>query len=316
MSSNLPPQEHDSTFKILFEDPKEILFLVKHVIGYSWANEIDESSIELADKEFVDEDYNQKRADIVAKAKLKDREVYFYILIENQSTEAKDMPERLLKYMIMLWARKIREGVEKLPAVIPIVTYNGLREKWSVTRDIIDAFETFKDNIFRYELVDVSSMDTEKLLGREEDILSPVVFCLEQVRDDALELKKRLLELEPFLERLDEHNKERFAVIVRNIVIPRMDERQKQEVEELLKKLMEGEKKMGEFVSNIARVLDESLAREYNKGMQQGIQQGIQQTKIEIAKKLIQEGAEDSFIAKITELDIEEISKLRKELGD
>lgn len=316
MSSNLPPQEHDSTFKILFEDPKEILFLVKHVIGYSWANEIDESSIELADKEFVDEDYNQKRADIVAKAKLKDREVYFYILIENQSTEAKDMPERLLKYMIMLWARKIREGVEKLPAVIPIVTYNGLREKWSVTRDIIDAFETFKDNIFRYELVDVSSLDTEKLLRREEDILSPVVFCLEQVRDDALELKKRLLELEPFLERLDEHNKERFAVIVRNIVIPRMDERQKQEVEELLKKLMEGEKKMGEFVSNIARVLDESLAREYNKGMQQGIQQGIQQTKIEIAKKLIQEGAEDSFIAKITELDIEEISKLRKELGD
>jgi len=114
MSSSLPPKEHDSTFKLLFENPKDILFLVKHVIGYSWAKDIEEDSIELADKEFVDETFKQKRADVIAKARLKDREVYFYILIENQSKVDKDMPERLLKYMIMLWARKIREGAEKL----------------------------------------------------------------------------------------------------------------------------------------------------------------------------------------------------------
>jgi len=95
MRDSLPPQEHDSTFKFLFEHPKDILFLIRNVIGYSWAKDIEEDSIELADKEFVDETFKQKRADVIAKARLKDREVYFYILIENQSKVDKDMPERL-----------------------------------------------------------------------------------------------------------------------------------------------------------------------------------------------------------------------------
>jgi len=316
MSSSLPPQEHDSTFKLLFENPKDILFLVKHVIGYSWAKEIEEDSIELADKEFVDETFKQKRADVIAKARLKDREVYFYILIENQSTVAEDMPERLLKYMIMLWARKIREGAEKLPAIIPIVTYNGLKEKWDVTKDIIDAFEIFKENIFRYELVDLSRLNVVDLFEREEDSLVPVVFYLEQARDDARELTRRLSRIVPVLEKMDEHNRERFAILVKNIIEPRLNERQRIEVEKMTKTLLQGGEKMGEFVSNIARVLDESLERKFNEGIRQGIQQGEYRTKVEIAKKLILKGASDEDIAEVTELDIEEIRKLRKELAN
>ncbi|WP_271628888.1 Rpn family recombination-promoting nuclease/putative transposase [Caldicellulosiruptor sp. DIB 104C] len=312
MSSNLPPQEHDSTFKLLFENPKDILFLVRKVIGYSWAKDIQEDSIELADKEFVDEAFQQRRADVIAKAKLKDREVYFYILIENQSTVAKDMPERLLKYMILLWARKIREGVEKLPAIIPIVTYNGLEEKWNVTKDIIDAFEIFKENIFRYELVDLSRLDVEKLFDGGESSLVPVVFYLEQARGDAKELTRRLKRVVPVLERMDEHNRERFATFIKRIVEPRLNEEQKKVVVKLTETLLQEGEKMGEFVSNIARVLDESLERKFNEG----IQQGAYQAKIEIAKNMIQAGAEDDFIAKVTGLAIEEIRKLRKELAN
>lgn len=231
MCDSLPPQEHDSTFKFLFEHPKDILFLIRNVIGYSWAKDIEEDSIELADKEFVDETFKQKRADVIAKARLKDRGVYFYILIENQSKVDEDMAERLLKYMIMLWARKIREGAEKLPAIIPIVTYNGLKEKWDVTRDIIDAFEIFKENIFRYELVDLSKLNVVDLFDREEDSLVPVVFYLEQARDDARELTRRLSRIVPVLEKMDEHNRERFAILVKNIIEPRLNERQRIEVE-------------------------------------------------------------------------------------
>jgi len=245
MSSSLPPQEHDSTFKLLFENPKDILFLVKHVIGYSWAKDIEEDSIELADKEFVDETFKQKRADVIAKARLKDREVYFYILIENQSKVDEDMAERLLKYMIMLWARKIREGAEKLPAIIPIVTYNGLKEKWDVTRDIIDAFEIFKENIFRYELVDLSKLNVVDLFEREEGSLVPVVFYLEQARDDASELTRRLSRIVPVLEKMDEHNRERFAILVKNIIEPRLNERQRIEVEKMTKTLLQGGEKNG-----------------------------------------------------------------------
>ncbi|WPX08870.1 Rpn family recombination-promoting nuclease/putative transposase [Anaerocellum danielii] len=316
MRDSLPPQEHDSTFKFLFENPKDILFLIRDVIGYSWAKDINEDSIELADKEFVDEDFLQRRADIIAKAKLKDREVYFYIIIENQSTVAEDMPERLLRYMTLLWAKKIREGVKKLPAIIPIVTYNGLREKWDVPQRIIDAFEVFKEDIFKYALVDISKLNVKKLLSKGKKSLVPAVFYLEQARNNEKELAKRLNELVPILEELDTNEQERFAILVRNIIKPRLSEEQKEMLEELTKSLMQGGEKMGEFVSNVARVLDESLERKFNEGIQQGIQQGAYQAKIEIAKNMIQAGAEDNYIAKVTGLDIEKVKELRKELSN
>ena len=140
------------------------------MIGYSWAKDIEEDSIELADKEFVDETFKQKRADVIAKARLKNRE--------------------------------------------------------------------------------------------------------------------------------------------------RLNERQRIEVEKMTKTLLQGGEKMGEFVSNIARVLDGSLERKFNEGIQQGIQQGEYRTKVEIAKKLILKGESDEDIAEVTELAIEEIRKLRKELAN
>ncbi len=240
MSSSLPPQEHDSTFKFLFEHPKDILFLVKDVIGYSWAKEIKEDSIELADKEFVDETFHQKRADVIAKARLKDREVYFYIIIENQSTVAEDMPERLLKYMILLWAKKIREGVKKLPAIIPIVTYNGLEKDWDVSQEIISEFDIFKDDIFKYAVVNISKLDAKTLLQEEEDILSPVVFYLEQVRDDTEELVKRLKEIEPKLTKLSQNNAERFLIWAGNVIRPRLVKEDKEKYDELAQRVEQG----------------------------------------------------------------------------
>jgi len=309
MNNSLPPQEHDSTFKFLFEHPKDILFLVRNVIGYSWAKDIEEDSIELADKEFVDETFHQKRADIIAKAKLKDREVYFYIIIENQSTVAKDMPERLLKYMILLWARKIREGAEKLPAIIPIVTYNGLEKDWDIPQEIISEFDIFKDDIFKYALVNISKLDVKTLLQEEEDGLSPVVFYLEQVRDDTEELVKRLKEIEPKLKTFSQTNLERFLIWAGNVIRPRLAKEDKEKYDELAQRVKQGgSRKMGEFVSNVAKLLDESQTRKFNEGKIEG--------KIEVAKKLIQRGFSDEDIAELTELDLEKVKELRKELSN
>jgi len=86
-------------------------------------------------------------------------------LIENQSTVAKDMPERLLRYMISIWAEEIRNGVEKLPAIIPILVYNGLDKRWEVPTDIIGAFDIFKNDIFKYKVVDIAQVDIKSYLA-------------------------------------------------------------------------------------------------------------------------------------------------------
>ena len=315
MRDSLPPQEHDSTFKFLFEHPRDILFLVKDVIGYTWAKDIEEDSIELADKEFVGEDFLQRRADVVAKAKLKDREVYFYIIIENQSTVAEDMPERLLRYMILFWAKKIREGVKKLPAIIPIVTYNGLGKDWDVPQEIISEFDVFKDDIFRYAVVNISRLDARTLLQEENDVLSPVVFYLEQVRDDTEKLIERLKEVVPKLQSLSQSNMERFLIWAGNVIRPRFPEEEREKYDKLAQELKQGGvSKMGEFVSNVARLLDEAQMKKFNEGIQQGMQKGKLEGRLEVARKLIQRGFSDEDIADITELDVEKIKELRQEL--
>lgn len=65
---------------------------------------------------------------------------------------------------------------------------------------------------------------------------------------------------------------------------------------------------MGEFVSNVAKLLDEAQMRKFNEGIQQGKEQAI----LEIAQRMIIEGAEDIFIAKVTGLSFEKIQELRK----
>ncbi len=112
MNPEIPPMEHDTTFKFLLKNKKELLLLVKDILKYSWADEIDEESIEFDDSEFVTQHFSQLRADIIAKAKLKDKEVYFYILIENQSTVKRDMAQKILKYMVSLWWNELSKGSE------------------------------------------------------------------------------------------------------------------------------------------------------------------------------------------------------------
>ncbi|WP_039764843.1 hypothetical protein [Caldicellulosiruptor sp. F32] len=70
---------------------------------------------------------------------------------------------------------------------------------------------------------------------------------------------------------------------------------------------------MGEFVSNVARLLDETKTKEFLAGVQQGIQQGIQQERIETAKRMIQLGISYDVISKATNLSIEEIEKIAQE---
>ena len=141
----LPPKEHDTTFKFLFADKEEILLLVKDILHYTWADNIEEDTIELVKTNYVTQQFSQVEADVVAKAKLKDKEVYFYILIENQSKVKREMQQKILKYMISLWAEEIRKGVQILPAIIPIVVYNGIGERWNVSTDLMEAFDVFRE---------------------------------------------------------------------------------------------------------------------------------------------------------------------------
>lgn len=116
---------------------------------------------------------------------------------------------------------------------------------------------------------------------------------------------------------MSRRNIDRFLNWAHYIIRPRLAEDLKAEYDKIVARIKEGGAgRMGDFVSNVARLLDETKTKEFNMGIQQGIQQGIYRAKVEMAKKLVKKGYSDDEIAELTELEVEEIRKLRKEIAN
>ncbi|WP_369426538.1 Rpn family recombination-promoting nuclease/putative transposase [Clostridium estertheticum] len=111
------------------------------------------------------------------------------------------MPIRLLMYMVELWRDILRNSEKKeikrksyrLPAIVPIVLYNGTK-KWTCARnfkDIINESQLFGDNIldFKYILVDINRYSKEYLY--EFKNIAAAIFLLDQ-DINAMEFLERL----------------------------------------------------------------------------------------------------------------------------
>jgi predicted transposase/invertase (TIGR01784 family) len=74
----------------------------------------------------------------------------------------------------------------------------------------------------------------------------------------------------------------------------------------------------GKKVEDMEYALEKIMKKErmdaLEEGEKEGIEKGIEKNKIEVAKKLIEQGAEMAFIIKITELTEEEIVKVKNSL--
>jgi predicted transposase/invertase (TIGR01784 family) len=123
--------KHDKTYKIFLKYKKIFLEFIKSFIHEEWVNQINEDDIEIVNKSFILRDYTDKECDLVYRLKLKDTEIYFYVLLELQSTVDFTMPFRLLIYMVELLKlifsntdEKIRTAKNyKLPAIVPLVRW-------------------------------------------------------------------------------------------------------------------------------------------------------------------------------------------------
>ena len=60
--------------------------------------------------------------------------------------------------------------------------------------------------------------------------------------------------------------------------------------------------------------IEEEIEISYQDGHKQGLDEGIDQNKTEVAKRLIKSKCDNKFIKKITDLEISDIEKLKKEI--
>jgi predicted transposase/invertase (TIGR01784 family) len=159
----VPENIHDKGYKRILSKKRNFLDLLKHHIKAQWVNRISEDDLELVNGEFILKDFRDKEADIIYRARIGAQDVVFYVLLELQSGVDQTMPFRLLIYMVELLRRVFADADEdtrelksfRLPAVVPIVLYNGGSE-WS-------AVHSFKEYLAEYALFAPYIIDFRRL---------------------------------------------------------------------------------------------------------------------------------------------------------
>jgi Putative transposase, YhgA-like len=115
-------QPHDSAYKTLFSDPDIVRSLLLDVIQDDWVH--------------------QHRTDPHQEPPW----LYVYLLLEFQSSIDPYMAVRMMSYTALLYERLIRQKINgkkfkgKLPAVLPIVVYNG-ETRWSSPSNVAALIE-------------------------------------------------------------------------------------------------------------------------------------------------------------------------------
>jgi len=266
----------------------------------------------LVNKSYISSDYEETESDIVYKAKVNGKEVVFYILLEFQSSVDYTMPLRLFFYISEIlreYAKnakyKAYDKSIKIPAVVPLVLYNG-KPVWDVPtrfRDIVESEELFGDSIidFRYNLFDVNNKYFKKELIENKSITS-AIFLLDQ-KIDPKEFLDRIKTIALFFDMLNEKELQVLKHWIENSVEDRLSK-------EAVKILSSSKEEVESMVASNAYIITEME----EKAEQKGIEKGATDNAVKVAKNFLKMGFAVEQVAKGSELSIEKVLEIKKKM--
>ena len=189
----------DALFKDIFQIKEVIIDLLTNIVGAKWVEHLDFDTIEFLNTEFnINPTSRIKRIiDVVFKINFKGNDVYIIIILEIQSTIDYFMSSRITTYMSLFIEHLIKSGKVKpgqlLPPILPIVFYDGTKT-WNAKNKLQDLFlklpseykelEAFIPKV-EYYLIDLSTMDKNQLLPKENSLLSQMALI--EIDDDIVQ---------------------------------------------------------------------------------------------------------------------------------
>ena len=329
---------HDSGYKRLLSNRTIFRQLVETFVNEEWVHSLDFDTSEPLDKSFISEHYKETESDLIFKIQGHDREVYIYILIEFQSTVDKFMALRVLNYITNFYMDFVANNsdVKKLPAVFPIVLYNGVAP-WTAPVNLSELIEQAPPLgrfalDFEYFLIAENEFSKEALLNIRNIV---AILFLAESHYDIEALKTELVNLFS-----SEHDKEAVSLLLNWIkqlaLHGRIDPddyqsleykyRSKEEVTTMLVSALEEDRRKvfqsglreGEQKGKQEGLLEgkqEGRLEGKQEGLLEGEQKGRIEEKIENAKAMLAKGMELPSISEITRLPESRLMELRDELS-
>lgn len=310
-------QLQDKGYKKLFSNKEIFIEFLQTFVKEDWVRNIDEDNLVRVDKEYLLQDYRKKEADIVYRMKFENpltkevEEAIFYVLFELQSSVDRLMPYRLLMYMVQIWKQELSsvslreaQGKDyKLPAIVPIVLYNG-PQNWDVEtrfKEMVSKSDQFKDWTvdFKYILIDVDAYEERELLEISNTISLIIMMDQNIVTKDRKIFINRLEKIVDARDKLPAEKLELIYEWLKEVLLVRFPI---EEGTQIIENMREG-KAMTYAIERLFDNIEE-------ESMEKGIEKGV----LKVAVKAIRKGMSTEEIADLTDLTVEEVEKIRREI--
>ena len=287
-------RKNDSAYKYLFSSTEVVYQLLTRFVDDAVISQVKREDIERFDKSFVSDAFVDRESDVIYRVNTGQGEVFIYVLIEFQSTVDKSIPIRMLHYILGLYDQIYRSSrAGKLPAVFPILLYNG-SDRWTVPANVRELIEPTiaARYIPSFEYYPIIERDIpDETLERVRGILSAVMY-LEKRRDDR-ELRAAVDRVIDMLVDEQPEQLRMFGVWLNRMFRAAVSREHLQQIEGLR-----------EVRSMLSDVIDQIESRGRQEGRQEGHQEGRRMT----ALRMLRKGYAREDVSEVTELSAEELT--------
>ncbi|MEM6457116.1 MAG: Rpn family recombination-promoting nuclease/putative transposase, partial [Acidobacteriota bacterium] len=165
-----PRDHHDRHFRKLFSHPSLVRDLLRAHLPGDWSERLADADFTRFREISVTDDDHKRESDIVWRIAWADprgdpQALYAFVLLEFQRTVERTMAVRLMIYLTLIYqdllkSREVASGAP-LPAILPVVVYNGDRPWTAPTRlealiqDVPEAFAPYRPTL-QYLAIDLN----------------------------------------------------------------------------------------------------------------------------------------------------------------
>lgn len=299
------PTPHNNFFHFALSQLPNARSLIETQLDEAALAVLDLGNLRLQAGSFVDADLREKFSDLLFSAPLAKnqdengaKETLIYFLFEHKSQSDALTAFQLLSYLVRIWEKRLRDGLELCP-IVPLVVYHG-ESGWSAARSMQELVRGPKELAeyqvdFRFQLMDLSALKDHEIGGNL--ILKSTLRLLKYSRSrDLIEILREILRL--IVETLPGHQGEEWIKVIGVYVMSVNKNISESDYKQTLKSVFPTQFEPGSLA-------DRLLTQGREEGLEEGLERGKMAGKIQLMQELLgEEVATDDKLRNLDEISL------------
>ncbi len=333
---------HDAYFKATFGKIDFAQDFLNHYLPQELINYINIESLAPEPNSYLTKELKEQFTDLIYRAEIAGEVAYITFLLEHKSYPDRMVIFQLLKYIITIWEEKIKKDIEEkktqgkilktavieLPLIIPLVVYHD-KNKWQIKRSLEEMIANYKklpENIkkyipnYEYLLIDLSSAqeyDKINLKAEHAIVIETLSRARYETKEQVIEIFRRAIII--YSQAKDRDIASYYIIEAISYIISTRDDISEIELKTIAGQVSE---EGGEIIMTLAERLIERGREEARQEamtladrlVEEGIEKGEYRKAREMAKNFLQKGLSAELVAEASELPLQEILELKKEI--